>query len=97
MGDSNSLKNRPLTVVIASTGESYSVPSDRSILQVLREHGHDLESMCERGVCGRCAVPVLEGEPDHRDRVLTPRARENGKLMTICISRAHGPRIVLDV
>jgi tetrachlorobenzoquinone reductase len=91
------LPNHIFTVIVASTGESYVVPPDRSILQVLREKGYVLESMCERGICARCAVRVLEGEVYHRDTVLTSRARKENRYMTICISRALGQKLVLDL
>ena len=90
-------QNHEFTVVLASTGESYTIPADRSILEVLREHGHKLESMCERGICGRCVIPVLEGEVDHRDNVLTTRAKNKDRYMTICISRAAGKALILDL
>jgi ferredoxin len=93
----NDGRNHVFMVILASTGERYLVPPDRSILQVLREHGHQLDSMCERGICGRCVVPVLEGEVDHRDTVLTSRARNTDRFMTICISRALGEKLVLDM
>jgi tetrachlorobenzoquinone reductase len=89
-------QNHIFTVVLASSGASYEVPVDKTILQVLREHGHAVDYMCERGGCGRCAVPVLEGDPDHRDSVLTQRARDKNRMMTICISRSLGDRLVLD-
>jgi ferredoxin len=93
----NDGRDHAFTVILASTGESHLVPPDRSILQVLREQGHKLDSMCERGTCGRCAVLVLEGEVDHRDNVLTSRARNTDRFMTICISRALGEKLVLDL
>src|ERR1700761_1129193 len=92
-----SRQNHAFTVVLARAGESHLVPADRTILEVLRDKGHTLESMCERGICGRCVVPVLEGEVDHRDNVLTNRARTKDRFMTICISRAAGDRLVLDI
>lgn len=99
MGDetASQRQDHAFTVVLASTGESYLIPPDRSILQVLREHGHKLDSLCERGICARCIIPVLEGQPDHRDKALTTRAREKDQFMTICISRALGDKLVLDL
>ena len=44
-----------------------------------------------------CATPVLEGEIDHRDYVLSAREKADGNVMQICISRAKGPRLVLDI
>ena len=39
----------------------------------------------------------LEGEPDHRDYVLSDEERESGKLMTICCSRSKTPSLTLDL
>lgn len=84
-------------VVLAQSGESYTVRADQSILDCLVEHGHDLIYDCQRGECGVCAVPVLEGEIDHRDYVLSPMEREAGNVIQICVSRAKGGRLVLDI
>ena len=52
---------------------------------------------CREGVCGTCETKVIEGEPDHRDSVLTTAERaENGSMM-ICVSRARSPELVLDL
>lgn len=45
--------------------------------------------------CGTCRQRVLEGEIEHRDELLTPA--ERGDSMLICVSRARGGRIVLDM
>jgi vanillate O-demethylase ferredoxin subunit len=49
------------------------------------------------GVCGLCATAVLEGEPDHRDDVLTSDERCRARLMTVCVSRAQGDFLTLDL
>jgi ferredoxin len=89
--------DHPFQVVVASTGESFEVPVGETILDVLRDHGYEVDSSCEQGICGTCVVGVLEGEPDHRDRVLTPRAQREGQLITVCISRCRGTKLVLDL
>ena len=89
--------DRPFRVVVASTGASFEVPPGETILDVLRDGGCDIASSCEHGICGTCVVGVIEGEPDHRDRVLTPKAQKAGKLIAICISRCRGDRHVLDL
>jgi len=76
---------------------SFTVPPDRTILQVLRAQGLDLLFDCERGDCGLCRVAVLEGTPDHRDVVLSDAEREASNVMQICVSRSHGARLVLDL
>ena len=46
------------------------MPADKTILEVLREHGLDVPSSCETGTCGTCRTKMLAGEADHRDLVL---------------------------
>ena len=43
------------------------------------------------------AVPVIEGDIDHRDYVLSASEKAAGNVIQICISRALGPRLVLDL
>jgi vanillate O-demethylase ferredoxin subunit len=84
-------------VVLAQSGRSVTVPAERSILDCLVEAGIEPMFDCKRGECGVCATPVLEGEIDHRDYVLTEREKREGNLMQICISRCKGARLVLDL
>lgn len=84
-------------VEIASSGAVYQVPPDKSILDVLLENGHDVDSSCEEGLCGTCIVDVLEGEPDHRDFVLDDEEKESNQLITVCCSRAKSGRLKLDL
>lgn len=85
------------TVELAESGVEVEVPSDRSILDVVREAGVDVPSSCEEGTCGTCETTVLEGDPDHRDSVLSELEREVGDCMMICVSRSCGRKIVLDL
>jgi hypothetical protein len=39
----------------------------------------------------------LEGEPEHRDSVLTEAERAENKTMMICVSGCRGERLVLDL
>jgi ferredoxin-NADP reductase len=84
-------------VVLSSSGQSFTIPADKSILDVLIEAGVDPMHDCKRGDCGICQTTVLEGTPDHRDFVLSDAERTTGKLMQICVSRAKTPRLVLDL
>lgn len=77
-------------------GQTYHVPADRTILEVLQEGGCDVESSCQEGICGTCTMQVLDGVPEHRDSVLTRAEQESGTLLTTCVSRAKGERLVLD-
>ena len=74
------------------------VPADKSIIQVVREAGVEIESSCEDGLCGCCRVRLLGGVPEHRDLVLTDKERALNQEMMICISRAGaGETLVLDI
>jgi ferredoxin-NADP reductase len=84
-------------VVLSSSGQSFTIPPDKSILDVLIEAGVDPMFDCRRGDCGICQTTVLEGVPDHRDYILSENERAAGKLMQICVSRAKTPRLVLDL
>jgi ferredoxin-NADP reductase len=88
--------DQPIEVVLARSGRSIAVPAEKTILEALIEAGEDPMSDCRRGECGICVVPVIEGEPVHRDHYLTEREKAAGKLMCLCISRARGKRLVLD-
>jgi vanillate O-demethylase ferredoxin subunit len=86
-----------IEVVLAQSGRTLSVPADKTILQCLIDAGCDPLFDCQRGECGVCAVPVLEGAVDHRDHVLTQAERDGGKVIQVCVSRAKGRRLVLDL
>ncbi|WP_454712092.1 PDR/VanB family oxidoreductase [Cupriavidus nantongensis] len=86
---------RPFQVVLNSSGRTLDVPADRSLLDVLLEHGLPVFSSCREGICGSCETQVLAGEPDHHDRVLTPQERAAGRTMMVCVSRCKGESLVL--
>ncbi|MEX0280924.1 MAG: 2Fe-2S iron-sulfur cluster-binding protein [Arenibacterium sp.] len=84
-------------VEIHSTGQVVKVPSDKTIVQALEEAGLDPLYDCQRGDCGICQCKVYEGEPEHRDIVLTKRERSSNQLMQICVSRSKSPKLVIDI
>lgn len=87
--------DRPFRVTLASDGNSFEVGPGRSIVDVLAEHGIDVQVSCEQGICGTCVTRVLAGVPDHRDLVLTDKQRLDR--MTLCCSRALTDELVLDL
>lgn len=84
-------------VELALSGQTVTVAADMSILDAVEEVGVSIMSSCEEGVCGTCEATVLSGEIDHRDSVLTDRERAAGNKMMVCVSRASGARLVLDL
>lgn len=90
----------PLTtfeVELAQSGETLKVSEDMSILEAVGNAGVPVMTSCEEGICGTCETTVLSGEIDHRDSVLTDQERAAGNTMMICVSRARGDRLVLDL
>ena len=84
-------------LVLAASGRTLQVGAEQTILQCLIDAGCDPIFDCQRGECGVCAAPVLEGEIDHRDFVLTAREKAEGTVIQTCVSRAKGTRLVLDL
>jgi ferredoxin-NADP reductase len=89
-------ENASIEVELARTGVTIVVPPDRTVLQEVLNVVPFFLFSCEEGYCGTCEAKVLEGEPDHRDDVLSPEEQAAGKMM-ICVSRAKTPRLVLDI
>lgn len=90
-------QEQPIEVVLQQSQRTLQVPPDTSILHTIEAAGVDVPSSCQEGTCGTCETDVLEGTPDHRDHVLSKAERERGDCMMICVSRCHGPRLVLDL
>ncbi len=82
-------------IKVASTGKVYSVPNDKTIIEVLAENGIKVEVSCESGLCSTCSVRYLEGVVDHRDLVLSDK--EKMQYLTPCVSRARSDMLVLDL
>jgi ferredoxin-NADP reductase len=83
-------------VELAQSGRRVQVPAGVSILAALEAAGISVLSSCQEGTCGTCETGVLDGEPDHRDSVLTKAEQQTGDVMMICVSRSRTPRLVLD-
>ena len=79
------------------SGVTLTVPADRSIYEVVEEAGVDVLGSCMEGVCGTCECDVVEGEPDHRDSVLSDAERARGDVIMVCVSRSRSERLVLDI
>lgn len=83
------------TIELSQTGKTIEIPANRTILETLRETGHVVASSCESGTCGTCKCRYIEGEVDHRDLALSDE--EKGSHIMLCVSRAKGDHLVLDI
>ena len=83
-------------IVLKKSGKTLTVPADRSILDVLKDNGVRVKTLCRGGTCGTCRVDYLSGKVDHRDDVLDDDEREEA--LQVCVSRAMpGEVLVLDL
>lgn len=89
--------DRSFVVELARSGRSVEVPVGSSILDALMMAGIDAPYSCYEGLCGTCETRVLEGVPEHRDQLLTERARASNQTVIICRSGSLTPRLVLDL
>lgn len=88
-------ENKPFKVKLEKSGQSFEIPRDRSILEILRDNGIRAPSSCESGTCGSCRTKLCSGDAEHRDMVLTED--EKSSQIMICVSRAKSEELVLDL
>jgi ferredoxin-NADP reductase len=84
-------------VELRSSGRILAVPAGRSVLDVVQDAGVQVLSSCTEGTCGTCETVVLDGEVDHRDSILSQEEQDASETMMICVSRARGSRLVLEL
>lgn len=87
--------DRSFTLRLARSGRTIAVEAGQTILDALLSAGMDVDYSCEEGTCGTCVVPLIDGEVDHRDRILLPHERE--AKIAICCSRAKYDLIAIDL
>jgi len=87
--------DHPIRVNLVKSNLSLTVPSKSSILDALIDAGVNIPHGCKRGECSMCVTRVLDGVPDHRDLCLSPE--EKSTSMCICVSRALGEELQLDL
>jgi ferredoxin-NADP reductase len=87
--------NASFKVRLLRSGGTFDVPADRTIIEVLRDNGIEVQTSCESGLCGTCRTRYVSGTPDHRDLILDDR--EHGDYMMICCSRSHSGLLTLDL
>lgn len=84
-------------VRLSKSGKVITVDKGTTILDAILDAGVDVPYSCMSGICGACAINVLDGIPDHRDLVLSDTEKESGKTVVICCSRSKSPELVLEI
>ena len=88
-------EDRAFRVKLQRNGQVFDVPADRTIIEVLREGGIEVETSCESGLCGTCKTRYVSGLPEHRDLVLDDQ--EHRDYLLICCARSRSELLVLDL
>jgi len=88
---------KPFSVKLASTGKVLLVPVGQSIVDVLAKEGIAIDTSCREGICGTCVIPLLDGEPDHRDNCLSKKEKQANDQICTCVSRAKSDCLTLEL
>ncbi|SEB06077.1 vanillate O-demethylase ferredoxin subunit [Variovorax sp. YR216] len=94
---SKSNSDAEFEVQVSSSGLLVRVLGGQSVVEALAQHGVQVETSCEQGVCGTCVTRVLRGTPDHRDHYLTAQEHAANNQFMPCCSRSKSPVLVLDL
>lgn len=84
-------------VILEKSNMSLRVSEGETILDVLLKNKLDIMHSCCEGICGACEVPVLKGDIDHRDSILSDDEKEENLTMFVCCSGSKGGDISLDL
>ena len=90
-------KEHGFELELKDSGITLQVRPDQTVLSALQGANIDVQCDCTEGLCGSCEVRVLDGEVDHRDKVLTTSERAQHDRMMACCSRAAGEKLVLEL
>lgn len=89
--------NHSFEVECRLSGVTVTVPTDKSILDTLFDAGLDVPCSCRQSICGTCETRIVSGEVEHRDSILSDDERAANNALMICVSRAKGPHLVLEI
>ncbi|MCG8416407.1 MAG: fatty acid desaturase [Proteobacteria bacterium] len=90
-------ENRAFEVELARSGTVLHVGEHDYLIDVLNRAGAGVPCSCTQGICGSCITPVVSGDIDHRDAILSDAERRQGDKMCVCVGRAKSGRLVLDI
>lgn len=82
------------TVTIQNTGQKFSVPPEKSILEAAADEGIDLDYGCESGVCSACRVKLISGKVDDSEGdALTSDEKREGWVLT-CVGHPKADCVI---
>jgi ferredoxin-NADP reductase len=87
----------PFKAVLTKSNAILYVPANKSLLDVMLEHGINAAYSCKIGGCGSCEIEVEHGEVDHRDFFLSDHEKTTRNVMIPCVSRAKSDQLVIHL
>lgn len=88
-------ENHAFTLRLTQSGRELQVPKDQVATDVLLAAGVHIDVKCSDGLCGVCKCTLVSGEVQHRDFVLSNKARETA--IILCQSRAAQPGGIVEI
>lgn len=86
------------TLVLGRSGRELRVEEGMSIIQAIENvKAAKVDCLCREGVCGTCETAILEGEAEHFDQYLSDDEKASQQTLMLCVSRARGERLVIDL
>ena len=71
MGSPRSRAEQAIRAFLQRSDVEVRVSPDTTLLDAIEAAGVQVEQECREGICGACETKVLDGDPDHRDSILT--------------------------
>ena len=91
------LPPKEFQLVLNKSNKSITVKKDETIIDALQQNNIKVPYSCLQGTCGTCITKVVEGKIDHRDAVLSEEEKQENNKMCLCVSRAKGNKVVIDL
>ncbi len=89
--------NHAFTLHLARSNKEIPVKADQTIIDALQHSGVEPKYACMQGTCGTCVVSVASGEVDHRDAYLSETEKAANTHLCLCVSRAKGERLSIQL
>ncbi|MDN5874503.1 MAG: 2Fe-2S iron-sulfur cluster binding domain-containing protein, partial [Sinobacteraceae bacterium] len=84
-------------VELRRSGVRFDLRPGETLLEAIEREHADVPCLCREGICGTCAVRVLQGDVDHCDAIQDDEEKAANKVMYVCVSRPTGAHLVLDL
>jgi len=85
-------------LVLGRSGRELRVEEGMTIIQAIENvKAAQVDCLCREGVCGTCETRILEGEVEHFDQYLSDEEKASQQTLMLCVSRARGERLVIDL